>query len=180
MLEKKRGNSSKEKINLAELKKVLDSAEKQIRIAKQLLFNEMYKQKSASLGGKNACSNVIAGVFDGINMIDCDGKKYAIPSNYASKSKLVPGDVLKLTVDDFGDYTYKQTAPVIRKRLSGYLVEDDGDYSVDCDGKLFNVLAASVTYYKAKGGNKVTLLVAKDSESNWGAIDNVFTESGEK
>jgi hypothetical protein len=27
-----------------------------------------------------------------------DGKKYPVPLNYASKSKLIPGDVLKLRI----------------------------------------------------------------------------------
>src|SRR5690606_16926125 len=41
---------------------------------------------------------IIEGVFDGENMVDDAGKKYPVPANYASKSKLVEGDMLKLTI----------------------------------------------------------------------------------
>ena len=44
------------------------------------------------------------GVFDGQNMMGPDGKKYPVPANYASKSKLVEGDVLKLTISDDGSF----------------------------------------------------------------------------
>ncbi|MBU4432193.1 hypothetical protein KKD60_02860, partial [Patescibacteria group bacterium] len=37
---------------------------------------------------------IVEGVFDGENMIGPDGKQYSIPANYASKSKLVEGDIL--------------------------------------------------------------------------------------
>jgi hypothetical protein len=41
---------------------------------------------------------VIEGVFDGYFMVGNDQKKYPVPMNYSSKTKLVPGDVLKLKV----------------------------------------------------------------------------------
>ena len=157
-------------LNIAELKQALDNAEKQIRIVKQLLFSELYKEKISTL-----CvdENVIEGIFDGAGMMGADGKKYLIPSNYASKSKLVCGDVMKLTIKSDGTYIYKQIGPVERKRMNGMLNESEGQYFAECDGKILNILAASVTYFKAKEGDNITLLVAKDQESNWGALDNV-------
>ncbi|MBU1146566.1 hypothetical protein KKD80_03410, partial [Patescibacteria group bacterium] len=38
---------------------------------------------------------IMEGVFNGQNMIGADGKEYLVPANYASKSKLVEGDILK-------------------------------------------------------------------------------------
>ena len=49
---------------------------------------------------KARAGRVIEGVFDGENMIGPDGKQYSVPANYASKSKLVEGDILKMKISD--------------------------------------------------------------------------------
>ncbi|KKU38866.1 MAG: 50S ribosomal protein L7/L12 [Parcubacteria group bacterium GW2011_GWA2_46_39] len=55
---------------------------------------------------------IIEGVFDGQNMVGPDGKLYSVPANYASKSKLVEGDLLKLTISPDGSFIYKQIGPM--------------------------------------------------------------------
>ncbi len=121
-------------------------------------------------GGK-----VIEGVFDGENMIGPDGKEYSVPANYASKSKLVEGDMLKLTITDRGTFIYKQTKPVERKRLIGKLEKDvNGNYVVKAEHKKFRVITASITYYKGIPGDKVVLLIPVAGDSAWGAVDNVI------
>ena len=50
-------------------------------------------------------------------MIGPDGKSYPVPANYASKSKLVEGDILKLTIADDGGFIYKQIGPIARLSL---------------------------------------------------------------
>jgi hypothetical protein len=118
---------------------------------------------------------VIEGVFDGENMIGPDGKEYAVPANYASKSKLVEGDMLKLTITDRGTFVYKQTKPVERKRVIGKLEKDaNGNYLVKAEHKKFRALTASITYYKGVPGDKVVLLLPIAGDSAWGAVDNVI------
>ena len=51
---------------------------------------------------------VIEGVFDGQHMIGSDGRQYLVPQNYASKSKLVEGDILKLTIQPNGSFLFKR------------------------------------------------------------------------
>ena len=41
---------------------------------------------------------VIEGIFDGYYMIGANQMKYPVPVNYSSKTKLIPGDVLKLKI----------------------------------------------------------------------------------
>lgn len=118
---------------------------------------------------------IIEGVFDGENMIGPDGKKYSMPSNYASKSKLVEGDIMKLTIADNGTFVYKQIGPIERKRVVGLLDRNiDGEYIVEDDGKQWRVLNASVTYFKGQSGDEVVLLVPKIGESKWGAVENII------
>ena len=70
-------------------------------------------------------SREVDGVFDGLHMIGEDGGKYAVPANYASKSKLVEGDLLRLTIGDRGRFIFKQKGPIERIRLVGILIQDD-------------------------------------------------------
>ena len=90
---------------------------------------------------------IIEGVFDGQNMVGSDSKTYPVPANYASKSKLVQGDILKLTIADDGTFLYKQIGPIPRKQLVGSLELEDGHYFVLVGDKKYRVLLASVTYF---------------------------------
>lgn len=117
---------------------------------------------------------IIEGVFDGEKMIANDGQEYVVPSNYASKSKLVEGDILKLTITKKGDFMYKQIGPVDRKRVIGKLILDKkGDYSVVADKIKWKVLPASVTYFKAQPNDEVVILVPREAMSKWAAVENV-------
>jgi hypothetical protein len=179
----------KDKIsNLALVVQMIDSAEKNVQAAKQLLkdiiggkeiksnlstltqLSEKAAAFSVSEGGK-----VIEGVFDGQNMIGPDKKQYPVPANYASKSKLVEGDVLKLTISEDGSFIYKQIGPVDRKKMLGILIVDDkGDFRVMADGKPYKVLLASLTYFKSEVGDEVTIIVPEGHPTEWAAVENVI------
>jgi hypothetical protein len=120
--------------------------------------------------------SIIEGVFDGYQMIGPDGKRYSVPANYASKSKLVEGDLLKLTIAPDGAFIYKQIKPIERERLRGKLVKDkeSGEFRVLVDKKLYKVLLASVTYYKGKVGDEAIILVPQGAQSSWAAVDNII------
>ena len=175
------GVNMQNNLNKIELiRQMLETAENNVRSAKQLLseitgvnfssdFSEKAKTLSIIEGGK-----VIEGVFDGQAMVAPDGRKYPVPANYASKSKLVAGDILKLTIAPDGSFIYKQIGPVKRKKMVGILSAEDGNYKIIGDGKVFNVLLASVTYYKAKPGDEVTILIPEDEESDWATIEAVI------
>ncbi|OGI24964.1 MAG: hypothetical protein A3J76_03955 [Candidatus Moranbacteria bacterium RBG_13_45_13] len=130
--------------------------------------------KRSTLKTSEEEGEIVEGVFDGQVMMGTDGKQYPVPANYASKSKLVEGDMLKLTITPDGSFVYKQIGPVERKRLIGIVSQDDlGNYVVIADGKAYRVLLASVTYFKAEPADEVTVVVPRDSESVWGAIENL-------
>jgi hypothetical protein len=169
--------------NIALIAQMIESAERNIQSAKQLLreimggsaptngdFAKKAQVLSVSEGGK-----VIEGVFDGQNMVGPDTKQYPVPANYASKSKLVEGDVLKLTIAEDGSFIYKQIGPVERRKILGTLVADDkGEYKVVAEGKPYKVLLASLTYFKSEPGDQVTIVLPKDKDANWGAVENVI------
>lgn len=120
-------------------------------------------------------AKIIEGVFDGQNMIGPDGKQYSVPSNYASKSKLVEGDIMKLTIQPNGTFVYKQIGPRERDRLKGILTKDGerGDFQVLAEGRRYRVLLASVTYFKGEAGDEAVILVPKEKNSSWAAVENI-------
>ncbi len=121
-------------------------------------------------------TKIIEGIFDGQNMLGPDGKQYSVPANYASKSKLVEGDRLKLTIMPDGSFIYKQIGPVDRQRLIGTLMRDDttNDYVVVTSDRTFRVLLASVTYFKGDVGDEVVVLIPKAEVGQWAAVENII------
>ncbi|AKM81854.1 TPA: hypothetical protein DD449_00235 [Candidatus Berkelbacteria bacterium] len=160
---------------LTEIRKLLDGAEEKINAAKRILFEQVYQEQAESLNlNDTGKATIIEGVFDGEEMIDKYGKKYPVPVNYSSKSKLVCGDNLKLTIAPDGTFIFKQIGPVERKRIIGKLTQNDENWIATCDGKKYNVLQASVSYFKAKPDDKITVILPKTGESNWAAIENII------
>lgn len=119
---------------------------------------------------------LLEGVFDGQHMIGSDGKQYLVPPNYASKSKLVEGDILKLTIAPNGTFLFKQIGPIERKRVMGILTKDEhtGDWKVIADSKKYNILTASVTFFKGNPGDDAVILVPKSAPSKWAAVENII------
>lgn len=130
--------------------------------------------ETSATAGVGAVGKIIQGHFDGQNMIGPNDKSYPVPANYASKSKLVEGDTLKLTIADDGSFIYKQIGPVERKKLIGKIVLEDGQYMVEAGEKKYHVLFASVTYFKANPGDEVTVVVPASGEVSWAAIEAVI------
>ncbi|MDR2064075.1 MAG: hypothetical protein LBQ02_04840 [Candidatus Nomurabacteria bacterium] len=162
------------------LKSLLQEAETNVAAAKELLgsllgdgekaVSRTATKKSVATGAK-----IIEGVFDGQIMLGPEGKSYPVPANYASKSKLVEGDLLKLTIDADGSFIYKQIDKTPRKQLIGTLVNHDGAYFVEASGKEYKILLASVTYFKIKEGDQVAIIVPeRKEEATWAAVETAL------
>ncbi|MBU1083287.1 hypothetical protein KKE14_02515 [Patescibacteria group bacterium] len=170
---------SKDK-QLEKLRALVETASANITTAKQILADMLGMPFSAGSAGYqtkaeglNSDGNIIEGVFfDGQYMIDHEGKKYPVPANYASKSKLVAGDVMKLTILSDGSFVYKQIGPIARKKVIGTLVNENDEYTVVAAGKSYKVLMASVTYFKLSPGDEVTVLIPETGDSEWATVEN--------
>lgn len=155
------------------LRSLISEAETSLAAAKELILSLLGDDVEATTANvEENIGKVIEGVFDGQNMVGSDGKSYPVPANYASKSKLVQGDILKLTISDDGSFLYKQIGPIPRKQLVGQLELQDGHYFVKVSDRKYRVLLASVTYFKAKPGDQVSVNVPQDdSDTEWAALE---------
>jgi hypothetical protein len=155
------------------LRALIQEAETSLAAATELLVSLVGDDKKVMpVAREDTLGKVIEGVFDGQNMVGSDGKTYPVPANYASKSKLVQGDILKLTIAEDGAFLYKQIGPIPRKQVVGTLILEGGHYFVDINGKKLRVLLASVTYFKAKPGDQVSVNVPEDdATTEWAALE---------
>jgi hypothetical protein len=166
-------NTQKDNLDqIEDLKKTIASAEKTIQDARSAL---MQLGESSEEPGDG---NIVFGEFDGQVMISDDGKQYPIPANYASKSKLIEGDKLKLNITPDGSFIYKQIGPAERKTIIGSVNQDEsGNFYVVAEGKPYKVLLASITYFKVEPGDEVVIVTSKNTDSSWAAIENVLRKS---
>jgi len=157
------------------LTSLIQEAETNLAAAKELLISIIGDDGTSITprsSQENVTGKVIEGVFDGQVMVGPDGKNYPVPANYASKSKLLEGDVLKLTIADDGSFIYKQIAPVERRQVIGTLVQHDGAYYVEVSGKEYRILLASVTFFHVKEGDQVTVIIPEDNpDATWAAVE---------
>lgn len=155
------------------LRTLIREAETSLAAANELLISLVGDdEKVQGASRDDVLGKVIEGVFDGQNMVGSDGKTYPVPANYASKSKLVQGDILKLTIADDGSFLYKQIGPIPRKQVVGTLKLENGHYFVTIGSKDYRVLLASVTYFKAKPGDQVSVnLPEDDANTEWAALE---------
>ena len=157
------------------LRTLIQEAETNLAAAKELLISivgDDGQVVTPKISSNDVAGKVIEGVFDGQMMMGPDGKNYPIPANYASKSKLVEGDILKLTIAEDGSFIYKQIGPVSRKQVIGTLVQHDNIYYVEANGREYRILLASVTFFRIEVGDQVTIIIPDDNpDATWAVVE---------
>lgn len=171
-----RGMSELPEKQIKRLRSLIQEAETNLSAAKELLISVLGDGEAITAPRDVVVSapegRVIEGVFDGQIMIDQEGKNYPVPANYASKSKLVEGDIMKLTITPEGKFLYKQIGPVERKTVIGTLTHHDDKYFVEVSGKEYEVLYASVTYFRLQEGSQVAVIIpANNDNATWAAVE---------
>lgn len=161
------------------LREMINNAERTIQGAKAMLLQIEGKKKAGRKRKvEDTDGTVVEGSFDGQIMVGTDGRQYPVPANYASKSKLVEGDVLKLTITPDGAFIYKQIGPIPRKNAIGVVSQDErGNYYVVADGRPYKVLLASITYFRAEPGDEVVVMMPREGTPTWAVIENVIARA---
>lgn len=122
--------------------------------------------------------NVIEGEFDGYFMVGEDLKKYPVPVNYSSKSKLIPGDKLKVTIKENGELIYKLITPAERKHVRAVLTKDEKDTSkflaISSDKQTYSLNTAAVSFFKWLPGDEVYITINKEGKGNYAALEAII------
>ncbi len=162
-------------LQLTQLRHTLEQLRDAIDQALGVFEHDPLRHRPAANRGADQ-GQVIEGVFNGQNMVGSDGHEYQVPPNYASKSKLVEGDLLKLTIEADGTMLYKQIGPIERDRVRSTLEQEtDTRQWFAVDGrKRWRLITAAVTYYKGIAGDEVIVLIPKGGKSQWAAVEHVI------
>jgi hypothetical protein len=145
--------------------------------AARLLVDLVSSKREAERHAEEASgTRAVEGVFDGAAMVGSDGHAYTVPPNYASKSRLVEGDVMKLVIRPDGTHIYKQIGPVERRRAVGRVASDPstGGYVIVCGQTAYKVLPASISFFRARPGDEAVVLIPKSRDSVWAAVESVI------
>ena len=118
---------------------------------------------------------VIEGLFDWYFMVWADQKKYPVPMNYSSKTKLIPGDTLKLKVMPDGKFIYKLIKPADRKHLRAILSRtDENKYTAVTDeGTVYFLNQAAVTFFKWTPGDELYIIINEKDKWSFAAIEAI-------
>jgi len=126
----------------------------------------------------NSDENIIEGLFDGYFMVGDDLKKYPVPVNYSSKSKLIPWDRLKVTIKDNGELMYKLIVPAERKHIRAVLSRDDKDqskfFAIASDNQTYSLNTAAISFFKGLPGDEVYITINKDGKGDYAALEAVI------
>ncbi len=139
---------------------------------------ENVQNASAAVNIEEDGMQVVEGKFDGTFMKGNDTKIYPVPMNYASKTKLIPGDMLKLRIMEDGKLIYKVIGPAPRKFLKAKLTKtEEGKFiALTEENKTYSLNQAAVTFFKWNVGNEITIIVNSADEWNFAAIEAVISK----
>lgn len=166
------GNYQKKYENIKNLVQAALNQLDKVQNAIELLESEDRRAHYQSIPGTE-------GVFDGQYLIAQDGRKTEVPSNYAAKSKLVYGDILKVFTDS-GRQIFKQIDRVERKTVEGVLTKKEGKWYLLTDIGTYKISDASAEYHKAELNNRASALIpAQNLKVPFASLEKVFNENKE-
>lgn len=121
----------------------------------------------------------IDGTFDGNNLIAEDGEKYEVPGNYAAKSRLVFGDVLKRVEVD-GKVLFKLVDKVRRKKVEGILSKKEGSWYFLSDSGSYRISDVAAEFNKAEINDEAVAIIPEENLSApYAALDRILKEKVE-
>ncbi len=115
---------------------------------------------------------VVEWVYDGLYMIGSDDKKYPVPLNYSSKSKLVSQDILKLTILPNGKLMYKLISPAPRNYIKASLSQSWNDYiAIWDDGKTYKLNPAAISYFDLHIWEEMSIIINAEWKWDYAAVE---------
>ena len=151
--------SKKTQTDIQRINQALSAAISSINLAKNLLKD--IEGSSESRIDTREIEGIV-GIFDGKSLVTIDGVRLDVPVNYASKSKIVFGDTLKM-IEDNDRKVFKQIERVKRLTKIGILSKQGDEMVVVTGDGTYKILQVAVEFYNLKDGGQVQVLVPEDN-----------------
>lgn len=173
--------NAQKQASMQALQELISTAERSLHHAKNLMTQIVGKKAivhdeldtTGLHAYKHGKAKVIEGVFTGKDMLGADKKIYPVPANYASKSKIIEGSKLKVTIKADGSYQYKIIDEIDYISTTGTLIKDGDHFVVISQNGIYQVIPAAVTYIQAHVGDRVSIRIPKDIKATYAAIDTL-------
>ena len=119
---------------------------------------------------------IVEWIFDGASMIWTDSKKYIVPLNYSSKSKIIQWDHLKLKIQPDGSMIYKVILQINRKSIKWLITKNDESKFVALgdDEKIYNLNQAAVSFFHGKPWDEAVLIINADKKCDYAALEAII------
>ncbi len=116
--------------------------------------------------------------YDWYYMIWEDQKEYPVPLNYASKTKLIPWDKLKLKILKNGKFVYKLILQAERKHLKAILSKTDWNRYIwiTDEWKIYFLNQAAVSFFRWKIWDSLFIIINSKKESDSAAIEALIKQ----
>lgn len=179
---KKDSRNSAKQASLQALQELISTAERSLHHAKNLMTQIVGKRpldmsEEPDMSGlhtyKHGKAKVIEGIFTGKDMLGADKNLYPVPANYASKSKIVEGSKLKVTIKSDGSYQYKIIDEIEFDTTTGTLIKDAEHFMIISQQGIYQVLPASVTYLQAHVGDRIAIRIPRGIKATYATIDTL-------
>lgn len=121
-------------------------------------------------------TQIVEWYFDWYFMFWADQKKYPVPMNYSSKTKLVPWDKLKLKILEDGKFVYKLIQPTERKHIKAKLSKTDDNkfIAITDEWNSYFLNQAAITFFKWKPWDELYIVINAKKEENFAAIEAII------
>lgn len=150
---------------MSDVKKSTNELLKMIRQVESLLSDIRKEVQQMSEENKSIDYTQLEGItgkYDGFSMICDDGTRYEVPQNYAAKTKIVYGDVLKLIEQD-GKKLFKQVVKVDRIKVDGILTKKEGEWYLLTDRGSYRVSGIAADFQRAQLNSEATAFLPQDN-----------------
>jgi len=146
-----------------------NSLQENEEVQKAIWDNELKKYEEEDM-------EIVEWKFDWYFMIWWDQKRYPVPLNYSSKTKLIPGDILKLKIMSDWKFVYKLIRPAERKHIRAVLSKTDENKftAVTDDGKIYFLNQAAVTFFKGKPWDELYIITNEKEDWGFAAIEAII------
>lgn len=152
-----------------DLKSKIISLENEVTSLKEKLVSKNSTEKSIDYTQIDG----IVGIFDGYRMHTEDGSKFDVPLNYAAKSKLVYGDILKM-IDKDGKKMFKHIQKVDRTKIDGILTKKEGEWYLLTDRGSYKVSDVAAEFQKAQLNSVATAFIPTEKlDAPFATIDEI-------
>lgn len=179
----KSSRNTAQQASLHALQELISTAERSLHHAKNLMTQIVGKKPAEPIDAldvtglhtyKHGKAKVIEGIFTGKDMLGADKNIYPVPANYASKSKIVEGSKLKVTIKADGSYQYKIIEEIPFDTSTGTLIKDGDQFMIISQWGIYQVLPASVTYLQARVGDRISIRIPRGIKATFATIDTLI------